>query len=70
MNKNNAVRVVLGNSIKVYGTYTIVYPDGSEEEISDSKRSFCRCGFTKTMPFCDNAHRSVVTWNNLKGHHK
>ena len=70
MNRNKEVRVVLGNSIKVYGTYTIVYPDGSEEEITDSKRSFCRCGFTKTMPFCDNAHRSVITWNNLKGHHK
>ena len=49
-------KVILGNSLKVIGKFTLVYQDGKEEEI-DGKRSFCRCGLSEKMPWCDNTHR-------------
>lgn len=49
-------KVVIKNSLKVIGKFTLVHEDGKEEEI-DGKRSFCRCGLSSAMPFCDNTHR-------------
>ena len=48
--------VIVKNSLKVIGKYTLVHEDGTKEEI-DGKRSFCRCGLSSAMPFCDNTHR-------------
>ena len=54
-------KVVIKNSLKVIGKFTLVHEDGREEEI-DGKRSFCRCGLSSAMPFCDNTHRSRLKW--------
>lgn len=54
-------KVIVKNSLKVIGKFTLIHEDGREEEIN-GKRSFCRCGLSSAMPFCDNTHRS----NELK----
>lgn len=54
-------KVVIKNSLKVMGKFTLVHEDGREEEI-DGKRAFCRCGLSSAMPFCDNTHRSKLKW--------
>lgn len=54
-------KVVIKNSLKIIGKFTLVHEDGKVEEI-DGKRSFCRCGLSSTMPFCDNTHRSRLKW--------
>jgi CDGSH-type Zn-finger protein len=50
------MKVVIKNSLKVIGKFTLVHEDGTEEEI-DGRRSFCRCGLSAAMPYCDNTHR-------------
>ena len=50
------MKVVIKNSLKVIGKFTLVHEDGTEEEI-DGRRSFCRCGLSDAMPYCDNTHR-------------
>ena len=55
------MKVVIKNNLKVLGKFTLVHEDGTEEEI-DGKRSFCRCGLSEAMPFCDNTHRSKLKW--------
>ena len=50
------LKVKIGNSLKVFGEFTLVHKDGTEEVIS-GKRSFCRCGRSGSQPFCDNSHR-------------
>ena len=60
-NKNKLTTIRIHNSLKVIGNFIIVHEDGSEEEI-DGKRSFCRCGLSSAMPFCDNTHQSKMKW--------
>ena len=55
------MKVVIKNNLKVLGKFTLVHEDGTEEEI-DGKRSFCRCGLSEAMPFCDNTHKSRLKW--------
>ena len=58
------MKVVIKNSLKVIGKFTLVHEDGTEEEI-DGRRSFCRCGLSDAMPYCDNTHRKnklIETW--------
>ena len=55
------MKVVVKNSLKVIGKFTLVHEDGREEEI-DGKRSFCRCGLSSAMPYCDNTHRRRLKW--------
>ena len=57
----NYNKVVIKNNLKVIGKFTLVHEDGREEEI-DGKRSFCRCGLSSAMPFCDNTHQSKLKW--------
>ena len=59
------VKVVIKNSLKVIGKYTLVHEDGTEEEI-DGKRAFCRCGLSSAMPFCDNTHRKINAANGME----
>jgi CDGSH-type Zn-finger protein len=54
--KEPTTEVVIKNSLKVIGKFTLVHEDGTEEEI-DGRRSFCRCGLSAAMPYCDNTHR-------------
>ena len=55
------VQVKIGNSLKVIGSFTLIHQDGTKETIN-GKRSFCRCGLSASMPFCDNSHRSQSRW--------
>jgi len=57
----NNTEVIIKNSLKVKGDFKIIYEDGSEEIVS-GKRSFCRCGLSNAMPFCDQTHRSKMKW--------
>ena len=61
MNPTNAPKVMIKNSLKVIGKFTLIHEDGREEKV-DGKRSFCRCGLSSAMPFCDNTHRSRLKW--------
>ena len=54
--KEQITQVVIKNSLKVIGKFTLVHSDGTKE-IIEGKRSFCRCGLSSAMPFCDNTHR-------------
>ena len=60
------VTVKIGNSFKVIGEFVLLHEDGTEEIIK-GKRSFCRCGLSATMPYCDQTHRKykVVLSENL-----
>ena len=50
------VKVKIGNSLKVFGEFILIHHDGTEEVIN-GKRSFCRCGLSSSMPYCDNTHK-------------
>jgi|TARA_B110000914_G_C15420628_1_gene426383 CDGSH-type Zn-finger protein len=50
------IEVKVGNSLKVIGEFTLIHKDGTKE-IINGKRSFCRCGRSRSQPFCDNTHR-------------
>lgn len=47
-----------GGSLKLSGTFVLHYPDGRTEELTHA--SFCRCGFSKIMPFCDGVHKQLA----------
>jgi len=57
----NTTEVIIKNSLIVKGDFKIIHEDGREEIIS-GKRSFCRCGLSAAMPFCDQTHRSKLEW--------
>ena len=62
MNEENSVSINKKGSLKVTGKYTLTYTNDAGEEVTeviDGKRSFCRCGNSKTMPFCDGSHREA-----------
>ena len=50
------IKVKISNSLKVFGEFTLIHKDGTEEVIN-GKRAFCRCGRSGNQPFCDNTHR-------------
>ena len=54
--------VIIKNSLIVKGDFKLIHEDGTEETISAGKRSFCRCGLSAAMPFCDQTHRSKLEW--------
>ena len=59
--KEQTTQVVIKNSLKVIGKFTLIHSDGTEE-IIECKRSFCRCVLSSAMPFCDNTHRNKLEW--------
>ena len=52
------VRVMKDGPLIVKGDFKIVGSDGSELR-QMKMASFCRCGNSKNMPFCDGTHRKV-----------
>jgi CDGSH-type Zn-finger protein len=47
-----------GASLKIEGNY--ILKDGTGKIIPvEGKIKLCRCGKTKTQPFCDHSHRTV-----------
>ena len=49
------ISIMRNGPILAEGNFTIIKADGSETEIK-SITSFCRCGMSKNMPFCDGTH--------------
>lgn len=47
--------IMRNGPILAEGNFSINLPDGSVREVK-SITSFCRCGLSKSMPFCDGAH--------------
>ena len=60
------VKVRIDNSFNVIGEFVLIHQDGTEELI-EGKRSFCRCGLSSSMPYCDQTHKKykVVLTENL-----
>lgn len=58
--KENVVEFTFkpGGSLKVRGNFILKDSEGNIIPVEDYIK-LCRCGKSKNMPFCDNAHRSV-----------
>ena len=54
--------VIVKSSLIVKGDFKLIHEDGTEETNRAGKRSFCRCGLSAAMPFCDQTHRSKLEW--------
>jgi uncharacterized Fe-S cluster protein YjdI len=50
------IRIMKNGSYVVEGDFTIIGSDGQELK-KMLMTSFCRCGASKEMPFCDGSHR-------------
>ena len=48
----------MNGSLLVEGKLVVTKPDGSIE-IRDGRASFCRCGHSENMPFCDGTHKKI-----------
>ncbi len=44
---------------KVVGPIRLVDVDGNEWELDQEVVALCRCGHSKTKPFCDGAHKEA-----------
>ncbi|MBK7885538.1 MAG: CDGSH iron-sulfur domain-containing protein [Chitinophagaceae bacterium] len=45
-------------SLKVEGDIQVFDPNGNQYDLGGRQVvSFCRCGLSKTLPFCDGAHK-------------
>lgn len=58
--KTNHIKVHarMNGSLLIEGTMEVTKPDGSIE-IRSGKASFCRCGASENMPFCDASHKKI-----------
>ena len=52
------VTIMKDGPIVVEGEFKIIGPDGNELK-SMVMTSFCRCGGSKSMPYCDGTHRKI-----------
>jgi CDGSH-type Zn-finger protein len=43
--------------LKVTGPVTVVDADGTPFPLPDGPVALCRCGLSRTKPFCDRSHR-------------
>lgn len=48
----------MNGSLLVEGKLVVTKPDGSIE-IRNGRATFCRCGHSEKMPFCDGAHKKI-----------
>jgi len=54
-------------SIKVEGDFEIFDMEGNKFDVSGRSRvSLCRCGLSKTKPFCDSSHRDAGFHSEIK----
>ena len=44
---------------KIVGTATFVDSQGQEQTTSGAALALCRCGQSKSKPFCDGTHRHI-----------
>ncbi len=54
---NNPVefRVIPNGPLRAKGKFTIIDSNGKTTEIEE-ETDFCRCGLSRTKPFCDGSH--------------
>jgi uncharacterized Fe-S cluster protein YjdI len=56
--KPASVRIMKDGPIVVEGNFRII--GGEDQELKSSiMTSFCRCGHSKSMPYCDGTHRKI-----------
>lgn len=54
------MQVMPDGPYKIRGAITLVDVEGNEIDVSDrGVVALCRCGHSKTKPFCDASHREV-----------
>ncbi len=51
------VNLIANGPMIVVGEITITHEDGTTE-VKDKRASFCRCGKSDNMPFCNGAHNN------------
>jgi uncharacterized Fe-S cluster protein YjdI len=56
--KPASVRIMKDGPIVVQGIFRIVGPDDQELKPA-TMTSFCRCGNSRSMPYCDGTHRRI-----------
>lgn len=56
------VQVVAGGPLRVNGPATISDPNGTTITIQ-GVAEFCRCGKSKTKPYCDKSHLQLPGWD-------
>jgi CDGSH-type Zn-finger protein len=47
------------SNYRVEGDFILLKPDGTEIPHQGQTASLCRCGHSKTKPFCDATHREM-----------
>ena len=57
LNLPNELLVTTGGPLKMTGNITLINEDGSTTH--SNSLSLCRCGASKTKPFCDNQHLDI-----------
>ena len=53
-----SIRIMRDGPIVVEGKFTIIGSDDQELKPS-TMTSFCRCGSSRNMPYCDGMHRKI-----------
>jgi CDGSH-type Zn-finger protein len=48
-------RVIPNGPLRTKGKFTIIDSNGETIEITEEV-NFCRCGISKTKPYCDDSH--------------
>jgi len=56
--KPATVRIMRNGPLIVEGEFTIIGPDGNQLKTL-KMTSFCRCGHSGSIPFCDGTHRKI-----------
>lgn len=56
--KVTEVRIMRDGPVVVEGNYKVIGADGQEMKPS-VMTSFCRCGASRNMPWCDGTHRKI-----------
>ncbi len=54
--ERTCVEVLNNGPLLVKGTIEVIHADG-RIEVKEPRTSFCRCGKTSNIPFCDGSHK-------------